>query len=408
MLKVVIVNCVYPPEPVVSARLGYDLAVCLSKLGAVVTVVCPRPTRPYGARYPSFEQQRAVGIEVVHVPSFTAPQSRVLGRMWESFSFGLCACRYLAKCAPDADVVYANTWPLLSQAMLAMFCRHRGIPLVLHIQDVYPESLLVKLPTPLGCLFAPPLSVIDRWSVNTASHIVVICESMRQIYNDDRKLSSQKLTVIPNWTDESLFTPLFDRNEACARYGISSELRTFLYVGNIGPVAGVEFLIDAFGDAKVPNSQLVIAGEGFSKAGCIRRVQKAGLRNVHFLGRVTADNTPVIQRIGHVCLLPMLKGASASSIPSKIMAYMLSARPILATVDRDSDTARCIYDADCVWIEKPEDLTRMTVKMHEVASLPIATLDEFGHRGREYGLKHFAKAEGVRRLAEVVVSSVGR
>ena len=51
MFKVAIINCVYPPEPVVSAQMGRDLAEHLAQNGARVTVLCPFPTRPFGAVY---------------------------------------------------------------------------------------------------------------------------------------------------------------------------------------------------------------------------------------------------------------------------------------------------------------------------------------------------------------------
>ena len=45
-MHVVIINAVYPPEPVVSARLGQDLAERLTLNANRVTVICPYPSRP--------------------------------------------------------------------------------------------------------------------------------------------------------------------------------------------------------------------------------------------------------------------------------------------------------------------------------------------------------------------------
>jgi len=75
--------------------------------------------------------------------------------MRESLSFGWHACRYLERHLPDVDAVYANTWPLASQVLIARYCTRRRIPLVFHIQDVYPESLLGKLPACLRGAAAP-------------------------------------------------------------------------------------------------------------------------------------------------------------------------------------------------------------------------------------------------------------
>ena len=45
--------------------------------------------------------------------------------------------------------------------------------------------------------------------------------------------------------------------------------------------------------------------------------------------------------------------------------------------------------------------------MAEVAALPSAVLEAMGQRGRSYGLKHFSKVEGVKRLAEVILAVTG-
>ncbi|OGV68946.1 MAG: hypothetical protein A2283_16885 [Lentisphaerae bacterium RIFOXYA12_FULL_48_11] len=468
MFKVAIINCVYPPEPVVSAQMGRDLAEHLAQNGARVTVLCPFPTRPFGAVYqgtgereqeseirgqgsadskqgsedgrlryevettPSqggqpaslrslnyAEPRRSAGfvtksklrrakdvgypnLQVVHLPSFTAPESRLLPRMWESFSFGWHVCRYLKQHLTDIDVVYANTWPLFSQAMIARYCNRRGIPLILHIQDIYPESLMGKLPSFLRSMTASLLITLDRWTVRQVMQIVVISENMRKIYLTGRGLAPEKVVVIPNWTDENRFACLPERKDACVQYGIPEENFTFLYLGNIGPVAGVEELIKAFHATRLKQAQLVIAGDGSVKETCVDLVERIGCNGIKFVSPVNVENAPLIQSMAHVCLLPLRKGAGMSSIPSKLPAYMFSAKPILATVDAESDTARFIMEAQCGWVGEPENVEWLSKKMTEITTIPADVLSEMGAKGREYGLKHFSKAQGVRRLGDVV------
>jgi len=408
---IVIVNAVYPPEPVVSAQCGRDLAMHLAQSGARVTVLCPPPSRPlggdFGALQPNGEPlvRNEAGVEVVRLPSFTAPQSRLLPRMKESWSLGRHVCRYLKQHLPEVDVVYANSWPIVSQALLARYCASRNIPLVWHIKDIYPESLLTKLPGVARKLFAGPLFALDRWTTHQAAQTVVISENMRRTYLDHRGLPPEKVTTVIDWVDEQRFAQLPSRQDACARYGIPAHQFTFLYLGNIGPVAGVELLIEAFHAAQPPHAQLVIAGDGSAKAGCVDLVRRRQVSNVRFVSDPEAANVPLLQSLGHVCLLPLRKGAGMSSIPSKLMAYLLSAKPVLATMDAGSDTARCIRDGDCGWVGEPEQVSWLGAKMAEVATLPAAELAGIGQRGRIYGLKNFSKAEGVGKLARIILKA---
>ncbi len=411
MLKLVIVNCVYPPEPVVSAQMGRDLAEHLAENGAQVTVLCPFPTRPYGMKWSSGStvsgEWSSDRVEVIRLPSYTAPQSRLLPRMLESWSFGRYVCRYLDQYCSDVDVVYANTWPLLSQALIARYCRKQDIPLVLHIKDTYPESLLNKWSGISREIVSAPLMALDRWTVRKSTQVVVTSENMRRTYLVERGLIPEKIVMVLDWMDESLFMSLPERKDACAKYGIPEENFTFLYLGNIGPVAGVDMLIRAFHAAHLPQAQLVIAGDGSAKAQCETLAKRIGLRNVYFIAPVTVDIVPLIQSMVHVCLLPVRKGAGMSSIPSKLPAYMFSAKPVMATIDDESDTARFVREAQCGWVGEPENVDWLAKKMTEIATMPADVLSEMGVKGREYGLKHFSKSTGVKKLAEVVIGAGG-
>jgi len=413
MKKVAVVNCVFPPEPVVSAQLGRDIAVHLANHGAQVTVLCPFPSRPMGASYSGYRDTgcvrvgRDTGVEVVRLLSFTASESGLIGRMRESFSFGRHVCRYLDQHLKDVDVVYANVWPSFSQALIARHCARRGIPLVLHIQDIYPESLLSKLPGLFGKLVAVPLMALDRWTVRRAARVIVISENMRQTYVQERGLAPEKVITIQNWVDESRFSCLPARKVACEKYSIPEILFTFLYLGNIGPVAGVEGLIEAFHVARLNEAQLVIAGDGSAKAACVELAKRLAVSNVRFISDPDVGNVSLIQSLGHVYLLPMRKGAGLSSIPSKLMAYLFSQRPVLATVDTESDTARCIRDANCGWVGEPENVHWLAGKMAEVSFIPESALSALGQQGRAYGLRHFSKTEGVTRLGATILEAIG-
>ena len=51
MKHILIINCVFDPEPVVSAQIGKSLAESLYESGEKVTVIAPYPSRPYGFEF---------------------------------------------------------------------------------------------------------------------------------------------------------------------------------------------------------------------------------------------------------------------------------------------------------------------------------------------------------------------
>ncbi len=413
-INIVIICAVYPPEPLISASMARDLAIHLVHHFFDVTVICPQPSRPESADYRRYSDSDSAvviyedGIKIVRLPSFAAPESRLLPRLYESWSFGRHVCRYLAKNLKKPDVMYVNAWPLFGQALIMRYAKLNMIHVILQIMDIYPDSLNGKLPTILHSIVSKPLTRLDTWIAQQSRFLIVISDNMRRTYIENRRVSPDRITTIPTWQDESLYENAPDRIDACHRYCVPNNLFTFLYLGNIGPVAGVDFLIRAFHEAAIDGAQLVIVGDGSAKADCIKLVGSLNAKRIHFVSDPDAANVPLLQSMAHVCLLPMKRGTGMSSIPSKLPAYLFSAKPVLATVDPDSDTARLIRESECGWIGNPEDLDWLASKMREITSMTIGELSILGKKGKAFGLAHYSKTLGVHRLADIVASFVNR
>ena len=53
MKKILVVSSVYPPEPVISAKVSFDIARKLTESNRV-TVICPHPSRTLGYELDSY------------------------------------------------------------------------------------------------------------------------------------------------------------------------------------------------------------------------------------------------------------------------------------------------------------------------------------------------------------------
>lgn len=412
MSNIAIITAVYPPEPVVSARMAWDLAYYLVDRGDKITVICPQPSRPANADYRRYKTPKAPsvifegGIEVVRLPSYAAPESRLLSRLYESWNFGCHVCQYLAEHMQQYDAIYVNVWPLLAQALIIRKAGKMQIPVILQIMDIYPESLVSKLPVVLRDIVSLPLMKLDTWIAQQVRSVVVISDNMRRTYTGgSRRIPADRITTIPTWQDEALFEHAPSRIDACRRYGIPDDPFTFLYLGNIGPIAGVDFLIRAFHKAAINFAQLVIVGDGSARADCMKLVDHLNVAHVHFVSDPDSANVPLLQSMAQVCMLPVKRGAAMSSIPSKLPAYLFSSKPVLATVDPESDTSQLIKEAECGWVGESEDLVWLASKMRDVACMTNEELSILGAKGKAFGRAHYSKIQGVQRLASIIISS---
>jgi glycosyltransferase involved in cell wall biosynthesis len=396
MKNIILISAVFPPEPVVSAKLSEDIANGLS-VNNDVTVLAPIPSRPLGFQFNESINKNA-SYKLIHINSFKCPESKLFGRLRESYSFGIQCKKYITKNFKDIDVIYMNSWPLFSQFLITSGAKKFKIPIITHIQDIYPESITNKLPK-LKYFLNRILLKIDKYILKNAKTIIAISEKMKEYLSSTRNVKKSKIIVVKNWQNEEEFISYNSSN-------IFNELSylNFMYLGNIGPVAGVEITIEAFIKANIKNSKLTIAGSGSQKQQLQTLVSKHQYLNIEFLD-VPDGMVPEIQSKASVMLLPIKKGAASSSIPSKLPAYMFSMKPIIASVDIDSDTARVINEANCGWVVNPEDSNALATKMKDVAILDKNNLSFLGLNGYNYAIEHLSKKSNLHKILKIIEDS---
>ncbi len=388
-MNILIISGLFPPEPGISAKISYDIAEELSKNNSV-TVICPSPSRPLGFKFPDREDNSSFNVYVLD--SYTCPESKLFGRFWESISFGWKSKEFIKQNSKKIDAIYMNAWPLFGQFLILRTAMKHHIKVICHVQDIYPESLSVKFPliTPIINWLLIPL---DRAVLSMATKIIAISEKMKTQLMATRRLSDEKIEVIRNWQDENSFR----------KYNLKSTNKkfTFMYLGNISPAAGIELLIHAFHHADLQNSQLIIAGSGSDLINCKKIVNDYEDISICFMD-APSHLVPNIQSKCDVLLLPLKKGIGLTASPSKLPAYMFSQKPIIACVDKDSDTADTIYSAKCGWVSPPEDKDSLIQIMRMVIDLPYNELQQKGKNGFVFGLENFSKINNLRKLANII------
>lgn len=391
-----IISCVFPPEPTVSGQVMFDVATELSKTGKV-KVITPKPTRPFNFK---FDENRVANTDFEHIvtDSFTSPEMTLMGRYKESKSFGKWCYDYITKNHKDIELVYMNAWPLFSQDSIIKATKQFNIPCVTIIQDIYPESLTNKLPFGKGIIQSLLLKK-DRFILQNSTKVLCISDNMKAYLAKTRNLPLDHFSVIVNWQDENTFIQYFKDNDF-TKEKVEKPF-TYMYLGNNGPVAGVEFLIESFVKAAVPNSRLVIAGSGSKKEDCENLAKSLNAKNVEFMS-VPEGKVPHTQDIADVMLLPVKKNGAYSSIPSKLPAYMFSKKPIIGSLDVDSDTAKAIINADAGIVVEPENAEKLVAAIKEIASWNADKIKEKGENGFNYAMENFSKVGNLKKITHII------
>src|SRR5690606_23406601 len=134
-----------------------------------------------------------------------------------------------------------------------------------------------------------------------------------------------------------------------------------------------------------PEILFVFVGEGAGKEALVRRAGECGLSNVRFLPFQPRSRLSEVLASASVCLVMLQKGIGHCSLPSKIYSILASGRPILASVDEDSDAARLVQRAGaglCIPPQEPDRLVEGILSIRNNPELAAA----YGRRGREYAV----------------------
>lgn len=204
----------------------------------------------------------------------------------------------LVERAHRADVLFApgNTAPLLSAARV-----------VLHIKTMHHRTAAEGM----GTARAAFRDVMIRLSGRKAVRIVANSRSNARDICAHLNVPPEKIRLIPEGLDHSLFRPMDDKAEVARRlsaWGIRGPF--ILFVSGLWRYKNVETLLHAHArlvrDGAVPHD-LVIVGRGYRGYERFLHdlVRELGLeRRVQFMGHVAYDETPLFYNGADVLALP--------------------------------------------------------------------------------------------------------
>lgn len=182
--------------------------------------------------------------------------------------------------------------------------KHYGIPTVYESRGFWEDSWLSRTITAnawsdsesLFAMYGLPSAYEHRKNAEEIarqlpSHVFTLAEVMRDyiLESGHGEITPESVTIVPNAVEPINF-PVQERNEdLAAEIGIPDDAITIGYISSMVEYEGIDTLIDAYQQASreiARNVHLLLVGDGDYLTNLKERVDRNGIENVHFTGRV--------------------------------------------------------------------------------------------------------------------------
>ncbi|MER7442053.1 glycosyltransferase family 4 protein [Micromonospora avicenniae] len=408
-MKIGLISQWYPPE---GAIIPGNLAHQLAERGHEVRVLTTFPSYPYGRVYPGWRQtwghrETDGAVRIRRVPAYPSHDTSAVRRAMSGLSFGASSASAGLRWLSGADVTYVYHPPPTSIAAAALLRITRRTPVVLHVQDLWPESVMHSgmAPTgPGGRALERAVGGLMRRTYRLADTVVAISPTMAEQVVA-RGADPAKVRVVWNWTDDALFRPVPVTGEARAVLGHRGRC-TVMFAGNLGLLQGLETAIRAAAAVR-DRVDLVLVGSGADEDGARRLAADLGAENVRFVGRRPAEEMADLYAAADwqlVCLrdVPALRAA----VPSKLQAALACGMPVIGSVG--GDTAALIRSTDVGLVCPPEDWRALAERFSQVAEMPTAVRQEMSRRARQVYRERMSLRVGVDQFEDILTKTAAQ
>lgn len=396
----------FEPEP---AFKGLAFARALRDSGLDVEVVTGFPNYPGGKVYPGYRirmLQREIidGIPVTRLPLYPSHDGSALRRILNYFSFAASASIYGLFRPRRPQVIYAYHPPLTVGVCASLIGLVRRIPVVLDIQDMWPDTLRAT-----GMMSSDRVlrivGLVCDWLYRRVDRIVVLSDGFRRILLE-RGVPAAKIEVIQNWCDEAKIASPSSHGQVPEGFPSAACFRV-LFAGNIGRAQALEAVLETAQLIKpvAPDVVFIFLGNGIEVARLRELAAKRDIDNVVFFPAVPMEEVGGWLAAADALLVHLKRDPLFEiTIPSKTQAYMAAGRPILMAVD--GDAARLVSAAECGVLAESEHPSSLADAVLRLRSMPLEERQRLGQNGKRFYWDRLSLRTGASRFADLFRSLV--
>ena len=264
------------------------------------------------------------------------------------------------------DVVVAVSPPITLAFAARLAALSHGCPMVLNVQDVFPDVAVT-----VGALNSRQLiglaRRLERIAYRATDAVTVLSTDLQDnITTKVAGLSRPPIVeTIPNFVDTDNLRPL-DRLTEYRREHRLGNRTVVMYAGNLGYSQSLYLLVEAARRHQNRDDLVYVINGGGVRAEEIA-AEAGGLQNLIVIGYQPFERLAEVLATGDIHVVPLRTGLASASVPSKAYSTMAAGRPIIASVDQDTEVALMVANADAGLAVPPDDPDAFTAAVEYLA-----------------------------------------
>jgi len=308
---------------------------------------------------------------------------------------------------PRVDVAICLS-PPIQTTLAAAIVRFKMRKLVVFVQDLPTEAA-----RSVGILKeGPALSVgrsLEHLAYRLADHVVVIANAFRK-YIEGVGVNPGKISEIPNWADVESIRPQRPDQVMRERLGASRSDFLVVHAGNMGAKQDLLNVVAAAAALQEDSHiKFALIGDGQHRDRVSGEIAARHLSNIRVMPLRANDEFSAVLGAADALLVNQAPMVVDSVLPSKLLAYMASERPVVVSAHLKSTTADLVRTSGCGVVAHPGQPDALAAAIRAMASAdPLSTeLATMATRGRAYVEEHFGRASILKRWDVLLADLAG-
>lgn len=406
-MKLILPIAYYHPEQCAGLYIIDDIMKQSAKNDISSMLIVPTPTRnvPNGA---SWVKDETSEDGMIHIHRF-AMYGEGKNPLLRALRYCFCEVVYLhAMLWKKYDVAFIDSTPPIQGLKLPIVRLFRRKPVVLNLQDIFPDSLAGTGLAKRGGLLWKIGRVVENITYRNADKIIVISDDFKKNIMA-KGVPEEKIVVVYNWVDENAVVPVAkENNPLYDQLGINRERFSVVYAGNFGHAQNIDVTIAAAERLKdVEDIQFLMFGTGGLVEDYKKIAQEKGLKNMFFFPLQPVEKVSQVYSLGNLGVVACKKGLGKGAFPSKTWSIMSAGTPVIANYDEDTDLERLVKDNGLGVFSAADDSEQMAQRIMEMYNNQELCA-EYGRNARQYILDNVSKEKSTQKYVDVIKMLTGK